>query len=158
MIRNLLIFLGTFTAGALIALVARAALLDPHAAHEAGATGGGDYAPMVTNTLAPAGRTDTKPAPAAGEHAGHGAAQETARADGHAGHGVARPTARAEGAEGKPVNTVCAICGMDVDPKIPAATYQGKTIGFGCKLCPPKFAKDPERWGPLFLRNEVAKR
>jgi YHS domain-containing protein len=56
------------------------------------------------------------------------------------------------------VNTVCAICGMPVDPKLPTAQYQGKTIGFGCKMCPPKFAKDPDRWGPLYLRNETAKR
>jgi hypothetical protein len=140
MTRTLFVFLGTFAAGALIALVARAALFEPHAAKPANATGGGDYAPMVSNTLAPAAQGDAKPAaPAVDEHAGHGAPETAA-------------------APAEPVNTVCAICGMEVDPKIPPATYQGKTIGFGCKLCPPKFAKDPDRWGPLYLKNEVAPR
>jgi hypothetical protein len=56
------------------------------------------------------------------------------------------------------VNTVCAICGMDVDPDIQPATYQGKLVGFGCAACPPKFAKDPDRYGPSALRNEVTKK
>lgn len=142
MTRSIFVFLGTFVAGAIIALVARAALFEPHVAKEANATGGGDYAPMVDNTLAPAQAEAKPPAPAADEHAGHGAPKETARA----------PSAA------QPVNTVCAICGMDVDPKIPTATYQGQTIGFGCKLCPPKFKKEPDRWGPLYLKNEVAQR
>jgi YHS domain-containing protein len=47
---------------------------------------------------------------------------------------------------------------MPVDPKIPTATYQGKTIGFGCKMCPPKFKAEPEKYGPLYLRNEVLSR
>ncbi len=54
-----------------------------------------------------------------------------------------------------PVNTVCAICGMEVDPSIPTATYQGKTIGFGCRMCPPKFKADPDRYGPAYLANKV---
>jgi hypothetical protein len=54
-----------------------------------------------------------------------------------------------------PVNTVCAICGMEVDPRLPTATYQGKTIGFGCKACPPRFAQDPDKYGPAFLNNLV---
>jgi len=53
------------------------------------------------------------------------------------------------------VNTVCAICGMEVDPDLPTAEYQGKTIGFGCKACPPKFKANPDKYGPAALRNEV---
>lgn len=78
-----------------------------------------------------------------------------------AGSSAAHPPAAAlppAAAAEKPVNTVCAICGMDVDPKLPTAVYQGKVIGFGCRMCPPKFARDPERWGPLYLRNEVVTR
>lgn len=56
-----------------------------------------------------------------------------------------------------PVNTVCAICGMKVDPSLPTVTYQGKTIGFGCRMCPPKFRADPDKYGPAYLRNEVLK-
>ena len=55
-----------------------------------------------------------------------------------------------------PVNTLCAVCGMDVDSEIPTATYKGKAIGFGCATCPPKFAADPERYGPYALKNERA--
>ena len=47
---------------------------------------------------------------------------------------------------------------MAVDPKLETLEYQGKTIGFGCKLCAPKFKADPERYGPLYLKNEVIKR
>ncbi len=69
--------------------------------------------------------------------------------DPHAGHTAAAPSAT--------VNTVCPICAMDVDPDLKPATYQGKLVGFGCAACPPKFAKDPDRYGPSALRNEVAK-
>ncbi len=76
------------------------------------------------------------------------AAASAPAADPHAGHSSAA----------KPVNTVCAICGMDVDPKLPTLTYQGKAIGFGCKMCPPKFKAEPDKYGPYYLRNEVIKR
>jgi YHS domain-containing protein len=44
---------------------------------------------------------------------------------------------------------------MEVDPDLPTAEYQGKTIGFGCKACPPKFKANPDNYGPAYLRNEV---
>jgi hypothetical protein len=72
-------------------------------------------------------------------------------ADPHAGHTAAAAPAAT-------VNTVCAICGMDVDPDLKPATYEGKLVGFGCAACPPKFAKDPDRYGPSALRNEVVKK
>ena len=84
-----------------------------------------DYSQMVTNPSAPA------PAPA----------------DPHAGHGASTTSTT--------VNTVCAICGMDVDPTIKPATYQGKLVGFGCRMCPPKFAREPDRYGPSALENKV---
>lgn len=74
--------------------------------------------------------------------------------DPHANHAAAPTPAKESTA---PVNTVCAICGMDVDPKVPTLTYQGKTIGFGCKMCPPKFKAEPDKYGPYYLRNEVIK-
>lgn len=141
MTRSLLLFLGTFALGALVALVVRAALFAPHADREPNTVGGGDYAPMVPTTSAPRATS-----PAADPHAGHSHAAPSAA------------VATVASGDAKPVNTVCAICGMDVDPKIPAATYQGQTLGFGCKMCPPKFAKDPDRWGPHYLKNEVARR
>jgi hypothetical protein len=82
------------------------------------------------------------------------AAMEVPAADPHAGHqALAAPAAPA--AVSPPVNTICAICGMPVDPKIPSATYRGKVIGFGCKICPAKFAANPELYGPLALENRV---
>jgi hypothetical protein len=129
MTRNIFIFLGTFVVGAAVALVVRAAMFKPNAGHEGHPPDGGDYAPLVSNPLVPAAKTTA--------------------ADPHANH---------DPAAGKPVNTVCAICGMPVDPAIPTAEYQGKTIGFGCKLCPPKFKAEPDRYGPLYLRNATVKR
>ncbi len=55
-----------------------------------------------------------------------------------------------------PINSICAICGMDVDPAVSTAMYQGKVVGFGCRACPPKFAADPDAYGPAALRNEIA--
>lgn len=107
--KNIFTFLATFVAGALIALVARAAWFNPHAAS----------------------------------------------ADPHAGHASPASVAAKAGEKAKTVNTVCAICGMDVDPGIPPADYKGHKIGFGCPACPPKFAKDPDRWGPAALKNQV---
>lgn len=136
MTRKLIFFFGAFSIGALLALVVRASLFDPHA------VGGGAEAP-VTTAQTPQVPKEIDP------HKGHVQAKEMA------------PTtvAPAEPAPSKPktVNTVCAICGMEVDPNLPTATYQGKTIGFGCKMCPAKFAKDPDRWGPSYLKNEVYK-
>lgn len=142
MTRNIFLFLGTFVAGALIALAVRAAKFEPHAGREAPVSVGGEYAPMVNNALTPA--TGDAAKPAAGAHENHGP--------------TAGNTAKPAAEPGKPVNTVCAICGMEVDPTLPTAQYQGKTIGFGCRMCPPKFKAEPERWGPLYLKNEVAKR
>jgi len=138
--KSIFTFLATFVLGALIALAARTALHDPHAAHDtAGATTTrGDYAPMVNNSPAD---------PPAG-HAATTAPTAAPTADPHAGHTASK----------KPVNTVCAICGMKVDPSLPTMEYQGQTIGFGCKMCPPKFKADPAKYGPIYLRNEIIKR
>lgn len=78
------------------------------------------------------------------------AAPAAAPADPHAGHAAA-PAA----ADAKPVNTRCAICGMRVDPSLGTAIYQGKVIGFGCKACPEEFRKNPDRYGPAALADQV---
>lgn len=142
--RNLSLFLATFVLGALLALVTRAALLNPHADQSPQTTAAGDYAPMVSNAATAAAPDGSRTAPAP--------ASAAATTDAHAHHAAA---AAAPAAADQPVNTVCAICGMPVDPKVPFAQYQGKTIGFGCKMCRPKFEADPDRYGPAYLRNEV---
>ena len=140
MIRTLFVFIGTFVAGALIALVVRTARFQPHA-ESGGHPPTADYAPMVSNVLAP---TPARAAPDAGP-----AKPATPEL------GVGQPAAAA--APGQTVNSVCAICGMPVDPRLPTIEYQGKTIGFGCRMCPPKFKAAPDRYGPFYLRNEVIK-
>ena len=88
----------------------------------------------------------------------------TSRHDPHSGHPAAaarvssaQPAAAPAQAEAKPVNTICAICGMPVDPRLPTAVYQGQVIDFGCRMCPPKFQADPDKYGPAYLRNERSK-
>lgn len=130
MLKNIALFVGTFIAGALIALAARTALHHPFTA-PSGHTETAPYAPMVNNT-APAAAPAAASAPA--------------------------PVATASTVTANTVNRICAICGMEVDPDLPTATYQGKLIGFGCKACPATFAANPDLYGPAALRNEVAKK
>lgn len=134
MIRHVFTFIAMFVVGAVVAFATRAARHQPH--KEVSAHTSAEHAAMVSNPL-------TSPKPAA-----------PAAAAEHDGHAMAAPAANADA----PVNTVCAICGMDVDPKVPTMEYQGKKIGFGCKICPPKFKADPDKYGPYYLRNEVIKK
>jgi YHS domain-containing protein len=56
------------------------------------------------------------------------------------------------------VNTVCPVSGDTVGDvgKPVYAQYQGKTIAFCCKDCLKKFNKNPEKYGPLALKNQSA--
>ncbi len=140
--KNLLLFLATFFVGAVVALAARSALYTPHADAETAVTASAASEGMIVNAApVAAAKPADKAKPAADAHAGHGNAT------------AAKPAADAD----KPVNTVCAICGMDVDPRLPTLEYQGKKIGFGCRMCPGKFKSDPDKYGPYYLRNEVIK-
>lgn len=65
------------------------------------------------------------------------------------------PVMAAPPAKAAAVNTVCAICGMAVKPELGTITYQGKEVGFGCAMCPPKFRAEPDRYGPAALQNQV---
>ena len=136
--KSIFTFLATFVLGALIALAARTARHDPHAGHDtAGATTTrGDYAPMVNNSPPPHSQISNPKSPI------------PTAADPHAGHPAAKT----------PVNSLCAICGMKVDPSLPTTEYQGQTIGFGCKMCAPKFKAEPDKYGPSYLRNELINR
>ena len=148
--RPLISFALAFIIGAILALAVRAALHQPHAGHEPSAAAGGDYKPMVSNASTPAAQHDT-------QHADHGKAAAP-KTDATKPSTPADHSAHHHGAASdKPVNTICAICGMEVDPDLPTATYQGQTIGFGCAACPPKFRANPDRYGPAYLRNERAK-
>jgi YHS domain-containing protein len=151
MTRHLIIFAACFLIGAVVTAAIRTVRHNAYEGHQ------GAHTVAPASTVDPhAGHTGAATPPAAPDsHAGHGgpapvAPAATPAADPHAGH--AMPAAPATGV---PVNTICAICGMPVNPKLPTATYQGKTIGFGCKACPPKFAAEPERYGPAALKNQV---
>ena len=140
MTRHLFIFLGTFVVGALVALGARTAT----------------HQPRSSAGPSPSQISDLKsqiPAAAADPHAAHRASAPAASQISDL-----KSQIPATATAGTPVNTHCAICGMEVDPKLPTLTYQGKTIGFGCKLCPPKFKAEPDKYGPSYLRNEIIKR
>lgn len=147
---HLTYFIAAFVVGCLAALAARAAWFQPYADHS-GHPVAPAYSQMVTNPAAPAvdpHAGHTAPAgPAAPAVAPVPPTASAPAADPHAGHGAMNT--------GATVNTVCAICGMDVDPSIKPATYKGKLVGFGCRMCPPKFAADPERYGPAALENRV---
>ncbi|MDX2111202.1 MAG: hypothetical protein SFY80_13290 [Verrucomicrobiota bacterium] len=127
MIKHAFILLFAFIIGCVITLAARTAWYKPHAGHTSPAPAT-DYAPMVNNTPP---QPDVKAATAS-----------------HQSHEAPVPST-------KTVNTRCPICGMEVDPELPTAIYDGKTIGFGCGACPGKFAANPERYGPAALRNET---
>jgi hypothetical protein len=128
--RHLFIFLGTFLVGALLTLGARTAAYRPGSSTPITASGHGEHLPLAPLTPKP-------------EHNNHSPVTTPE---------PAKPSA------GETVNSVCAICGMSVDPSLPTLEYQGKKIGFGCKMCAPKFKGDPDKYGPLYLRNEVLKR
>ncbi len=155
MIRHGVIFAATFILGAFIAIILRTSRHQPYA-----------QPPMVDHASPGMPAMPGMPAgPAAvPDHAGtHDRPSVTPAADADNGASPAATDATsATSAMGMSmatgtVNTVCAICGMAVDPNIPTASYQGKRIGFGCGKCPPKFAADPERYGPFALTNQVAK-
>ena len=156
MLRNILIFLGTFVAGAVIALVARAAMFNPHDAHSGPINNRPEHASMVSNPLVPATsavQASKESSSAVHDHAvpANPAGERKPPAT-HSEHQTTDESTKA--ASLRPVNTICAICGMPVDPTLPTLEYQGKRIGFGCKLCPPKFKAEPDRYGPFYLRDE----
>ncbi len=143
MTKHLFFFIVAFAVGCVGALAARSAWFKPYVDHS-GHPAAPDYKQQVTNPTAPAAdpHTDHKAIP-------NPASPPTPALDPHAGHAQGAEAPRAT------VNTQCTICGMDVDPSIPPATYKGKLVGFGCRMCPPKFAADPERYGPAALKNKV---
>ena len=125
MTKHIVTFVVTFILGALIALAARTATHSPH-----------ESAAPALATAAPAHNHD------------------------HTSNVVAKPELRSPNSDlptgaAAPVNTICAICGMKVDPSLPTLEYKGKRIGFGCRMCPPKFKADPDKYGPYYLRNEL---
>jgi YHS domain-containing protein len=136
--KHLLLFAAAFALGTVAALAARSAWFKPYENHPA-AEPAAEYGPMVANPLTPASQ------PAADKN--KPSSPPATPAEPHAGHETSAPA--------KSVNTVCPICGMDVDPSLKPATYQGKLVGFGCRMCPPKFARDPDRYGPAALENKV---
>lgn len=138
---------------------------DPHAGHSAGAMTPAADAHQGHDAAMPMDMEMGKPADAAspGEHAGHAgmampppAADATpAPGDAHAGHQQDQAAASTAPAATAAVNTICAVCGMPVDPTLGTIAYKGKLIGFGCKTCPAKFRADPAKYGEAALKNQV---
>lgn len=178
MTRHLIVFIVTFAIGAVIAVILRTGSHKPYEDHRGHpAPGAASAAPATAYdaadphaghaAAAPAAdahqghSAPATPAPAAGEHAGHdgmampmpSAPASPAPATEHAGHDHASPAPAAPATAA--VNTICAICGMPVDPKLGTIEYKGKLIGFGCKTCPAKFRVEPEKYGEAALKNQV---
>lgn len=148
--RTAIIFALCFVIGAIAALIGRATFHQPYR----------EDMPAV-----PASAPDHQGQPAeSGDHAGHEQNSPPASASvPKPSSGPVPPTpapapatipATEPPAASGVVNTICAICGMDVDPTIPPIAYRGRLIGFGCGACPPKFTRDPDRYGPAALKNE----
>ncbi|BET65111.1 hypothetical protein ASA1KI_00290 [Opitutales bacterium ASA1] len=147
MIRSVSVFLFAFLAGAAVALVARTVRHAPHAdAPEPPLVL--EQAPMVSNALVP-------PAPTAAAAPQPPETHAHAHAPAASATSATTPVRSETPTVARPVNTICAICGMDVDPSLPTEQYQGHTIGFGCRACPPKFRAEPDKYGPAYVRNEL---
>ena len=43
-------------------------------------------------------------------------------------------------------NTICPVMDRPVDPSIPTSVYRGKTVGFCCMGCKPRFDTNPEMY------------
>lgn len=148
--RTAIIFALCFAIGATAALIGRAAFHKPYREEPAAV-----HSPAKAAPAEPAGHegmpsmgSSTPPAAAAPGLPATAAPPATAPA--------APSTVPAPVSTGSPkvVNTICAICGMDVDPAIAPIAYQGQLVGFGCGACPPKFKREPDRYGPAALKNE----
>jgi YHS domain-containing protein len=172
MTRHLIVFIVTFAIGAVIAVILRTGSHKPyedHSGHPAPSAASAAPATAYDAANPQAGTASSAPAgdahqghnapaaltPAAGEHAGMpmaapAAPRQPVPAAEHAGHNQAGPAPATTA-----VNTICAICGMPVDPRLGIIEYKGKLIGFGCKTCPPKFKADPEKYGEAALKNQV---
>jgi hypothetical protein len=158
-IRSLFVFAAAFAGGALLALAARSAWFRPEFAMATADQHQPAPQPMVHNH-APAAMQGSVPigvgtqgsVPTASKTQGSVPTQSAAdNAD------AANPSPRLATADGRVlVNTVCPICAMEVDVGIEPAAYAGQWVGFGCRACPPRFAREPGRYGPSALRNEVA--
>jgi YHS domain-containing protein len=164
MTRHLIVFIVTFAVGAVIAVILRTGSHKPYEDHRGHpAPGAASAAPATAYDATDPHAGHTAPAPAGDAHQGHDAPAAPAPVAGeHTGHtGMAMPDAPAQPASAvaasatAAVNTICAICGMPVDPKLGTIEYKGKMIGFGCKTCPAKFRAEPEKYGEAALKNQV---
>ena len=40
-------------------------------------------------------------------------------------------------------NAICPVMGEPIDPSVPTSVYNGKTVGFCCTACKPRFDANP---------------
>lgn len=159
MIRTLVIFVSCFALGAVLALVARAALHRPDAGMEAPMMAEPTMVPAASD--APAGphhhhHDETPTAPPASADPAPAPHHDDAT---HAQDGAAaQPAPSGAASASKPINTICPVCGFEVDAGLPVSLYRGHVVGFGCltNRCKVKFDADPERYGPAALANKKA--
>lgn len=163
--KTVIAFIIALVVGAAITLVVRSALHDPHAGHTTPTAATPASAPLPA--AAPSAVAVPDP------HAGHAPATPVKTGeDPHAGHAPSAVTAPAPKATTPEtatpettgpdattpapltVNSICPICGMDVDPSLGIWHYQGKPIGIGCRACVNKIENEIDRYGPAALDNK----
>ena len=139
MIRLVIIFTVTFALGALIAVVVRTSAHRPYA--------------MASVSMPPVAAAPSAAAPSAATPSAVTPSAATPSAAMPNVHHMPNATPDAQVTS---VNTICAICGMPVNPALGTALYHEQRIGFGCKTCPGQFAANPEKYGPSALKNVIA--
>lgn len=171
MMRSAIILTMSFAIGFALCLVVRAGLHHPYgegagaastpvapgpAQHPGGQDRPGGAPAALAAPPAPAAAGTTAPAPAASASAAAAAVGRAAPARAQGGGpevGLHRLGVATEIA-----NTVCPVCGAEVDASLPTSLYHGRIIGFGCRpsRCKEQFDADPERFGPAALANRKA--
>ncbi len=151
--RLAILFVICFAVGAIGALIGRAALYHPYS-EQAQADATTSAMTSMDSPVNPAENTSPSAKAQSPSHVDHG---DKTPEPSHPSPDDAAPMTAATQAVKSTVNTVCPICGMDVDPAIESMTYQGKQVGLGCAKCPPKFKREPDRYGPAALDNRKAK-
>lgn len=159
--KSLLIFAICFLVGAAVAIGVRAAVHKPYA-----------EATQAHDMAAPPGLPAPPASPSGDGHEGHGqpsvpAPSQSApgpvpkageakpeQGDQHKDHGTA--PANAGDPNAAIGNTICPVCGMEVDAELASIPTPQGLVGIACPPCIPKIRRAPDRYGAAALTNRKA--
>ncbi len=170
-IKSLAIFAVCFLGGAAATIGIRAARHHPYAESTDAPSMAPTTAAPTTAAPAQSGRPERAAPPDGGHdgHDGHGAPPaDTAPRPATPAQSPAAPPSAAPaphlgsvpapvgGPDAPIANSICPVCGMDVDPDLaPVATAHG-VIGIACPPCIPKIKRDPKRYADAARENRKA--